>query len=88
MAKLEHGRWNQGYHFAASRKVDYLLRAKMSAQMADVAVMEQAHFDAAAPGEPRRPPFRCARRSASCAGSEAPWPTSTSTSAPARPRRS
>jgi hypothetical protein len=50
---LEAGRWNQGSRFAASRKVDYLLRAKMSAQMADVAMMEQAHFDAAAPGEPR-----------------------------------
>jgi len=50
---LEMGRWNQGYRFAASRKVDYLLRAKMSAQLADVALMEQAHLDAAAPGEPR-----------------------------------
>ncbi len=46
---LEMGRWNQGHRFAASRKVDYLLRSKMAAQMADVAWAEQARFDAAAP---------------------------------------
>jgi ARG and Rhodanese-Phosphatase-superfamily-associated Protein domain len=39
---LEHGRWNAGHTFAASRKVDYALRAHMSAQLADVAVQEQA----------------------------------------------
>jgi hypothetical protein len=49
---LEMGRWNQGCRFAASRKVDYLLRAKMSAQLADVAVMEQARA-ATAPGGAR-----------------------------------
>ena len=49
---LEHGRWNQGYGFSASRKVDYLLRAKMSAQLADVAVREY-DLAAAAPGGAR-----------------------------------
>jgi hypothetical protein len=49
---LEAGRWNQGSRFAASRKVDYLLRAKMSAQMADIAVMERERA-ATAPGEAR-----------------------------------
>jgi len=38
---LEMGRWNQGYRFETSRKVDYLLRAEMSRQMADVAVHEE-----------------------------------------------
>jgi len=47
---LEVGRWNQGSRFAASRKVDYLLRAKMSAQLADVALMERERA-ATAPGE-------------------------------------
>ena len=47
---LELGRWNQGYGFSASRKVDYLLRAKMSAQMADVALAER-DLAAAAPGD-------------------------------------
>jgi hypothetical protein len=47
---LELGRWNQGYGFSASRKVDYLLRAKMSAQMADVALREH-DLAAAAPSD-------------------------------------
>ncbi len=38
---LEMGRWNQGSRFETSRKVDYLLRAEMSSQMADVAVQEE-----------------------------------------------
>jgi hypothetical protein len=38
---LEAGRWNQGYGFRHSRKVDYLLRAKMSDQLARVAAMER-----------------------------------------------
>ncbi len=38
---LELGRWNQGYAFATSRKVDYLMRARMSDQLADVAMLEQ-----------------------------------------------
>ena len=46
---LEHGRWNQGHQFAASRKVDYSLRAKMSEQLANVARVEQAQA-AASPG--------------------------------------
>jgi ARG and Rhodanese-Phosphatase-superfamily-associated Protein domain len=37
---LELGRWNQGYAFATSRKVDYLMRARMSDQLADVAMLE------------------------------------------------
>ena len=45
---LEHGRWNQGHRFAASRKVDYAMRGKMSAQLADVALMED-RMAAAAP---------------------------------------
>jgi hypothetical protein len=49
---LEMGRWNQGRLFRASRKVDYLLRAKMSAQLADVAMLEQAQA-ARAPGGTR-----------------------------------
>lgn len=48
---LELGRWNQGYAFNASRKVDYLLRARMSAQMSDVALREH-DLAAAAPGDP------------------------------------
>jgi hypothetical protein len=48
---LEIGRWDQGYGFSSSRKVDYLLRARMAAQMSDVAVMEQAQM--AAPGGSR-----------------------------------
>ena len=51
---LELGRWNQGYGFSASRKVDYLLRAKMSAQLADIALMER-DLAAAAPGDARAP---------------------------------
>ena len=47
---LELGRWNQGYSFTASRKVDYLLRAKMSAQLSDVALMERQRA-ASAPGD-------------------------------------
>jgi hypothetical protein len=39
---LEAHRWNDGHLFRASRKVDYLLRAKMSAQMADIAMEETA----------------------------------------------
>lgn len=39
---LEHGRWDQGDRFETSRKVDYGLRAQMSAQMADVASREAA----------------------------------------------
>lgn len=38
---LELGRWNHGVRFATARKVDYLMRAKISAQMADVAAMEE-----------------------------------------------
>jgi hypothetical protein len=39
---LEAGRWNQGHQFETSRKVDYLLRAEMSRQIADVAELEVA----------------------------------------------
>ena len=50
---LEHGRWNQGVQFAAARKVDYLMRARMSAQLADVAAAEaRMAMDGHAP--PRR----------------------------------
>jgi hypothetical protein len=53
---LEHGRWNVGHRFAASRKVDYAMRGKMSAQLADVALMEDRIT--AAPGHaPRRRSF-------------------------------
>ena len=46
---LEHGRWQPGgYGFATSRKTDYLLRAQMSAQIADVANSEAAMDDAPA----------------------------------------
>ena len=38
---LEAHRWNQGYAFTASRKVDYLMRARMSDQLADVAMVER-----------------------------------------------
>ena len=51
---LEAGRWNQGYRFETDRKVDYGLRAMMSAQISDVALAEQ-EMAAAAPGRaPRR----------------------------------
>ena len=50
---LEHGRWNQGHRFETSRKVDYALRAQMSAQLADVAAWETQRTDAL-PGAPRR----------------------------------
>ena len=50
---LEHGRWNQGYRFETSRKVDYALRAQMSAQLADVAAWESG-ATAGAPTRPRR----------------------------------
>jgi len=52
---LEVGRWNTGYAFATSRKVDYLMRARISDQMADVAVAE-ARMASEAPGHapPRR----------------------------------
>jgi hypothetical protein len=50
---LEHGRWNQGYRFETSRKVDYALRAQMSAQLADVAAWESG-ATADAPASPRR----------------------------------
>jgi len=46
---LELGRWNQGYAFTASRKVDYLMRARMSDQLADVAMLER-QMAADAPG--------------------------------------
>ena len=35
------GRWNQGYAFTASCKVDYLMRARMSDQLAGVALVER-----------------------------------------------
>ena len=38
---LELGRWNQGYAFSTSRKVDYLMRARMCDQLADVAMLER-----------------------------------------------
>jgi hypothetical protein len=46
---LEAGRWNQGYRFETSRKSDYFLRAKMSEQISDTALREQA-MAMAAPG--------------------------------------
>ncbi len=59
---LEAGRWNHGYGFRHSRKVDYLLRAKMSDQLARVAAMEQPA--GASPGRPRmaRPSYRADQR--------------------------
>jgi hypothetical protein len=51
---LEHGRWNHGHQFAASRKVDYLLRAQMSGQLADIAAFEMAPDPRLADGGPRR----------------------------------
>ncbi len=47
---LELGRWNQGYAFATSRKVDYLMRARMSDQLADVAMLERQMAAASARG--------------------------------------
>lgn len=54
---LEHGRWNQGSAFSASRKVDYTMRSRMSRQMHDVAVLERAAAASAMPGhgDARRP---------------------------------
>lgn len=46
---LELGRWDTGYAFATSRKVDYLMRARMSDQLADVAMLER-QMAADAPG--------------------------------------
>jgi hypothetical protein len=52
---LEAGRWNQGYRFETSRKSDYLLRAKMSAQLSETALREQQMVAMAPPGHgPRR----------------------------------
>jgi hypothetical protein len=51
---LELGRWNQGHGFSTSRKVDYLMRARMSDQLADVAMSERQHA-AAAPGHAPAP---------------------------------
>ena len=51
---LEAGRWNQGYRFETSRKSDYLFRAKMSAQLSDVAIHEQQMASAAPGRAPRR----------------------------------
>ena len=51
---LEAGRWNQGYRFKTSRKSDYLLRAKMSDQLASVALREQQMSASAPWGAPRR----------------------------------
>jgi hypothetical protein len=50
---LEAGRWNQGYRFETSRKVDYGLRAMMSAQLSEVAFQEQ-EYAAAAPAHAAR----------------------------------
>jgi hypothetical protein len=47
---LEHGRWDRGYGFRHSRKVDYLMRAQMSDQLAQVAEMELAAAEAV-PGD-------------------------------------
>ena len=58
---LEHGRWNQGNRFSHSRKVDYLLRAKMSSQLADVARMERA-FAGEVPGLIPPPPSYAANQ--------------------------
>ena len=51
---LEAGRWNQGRRFETSRKVDYGLRAMMSAQLSDVALVEQEAAAAAPAHSPRR----------------------------------
>lgn len=50
---LEHGRWNQGFAFRASRKADDLLRTRMADWMADVAAAEQT-WAASARGAARR----------------------------------
>ena len=54
---LEHGRWNQGHRFETSRKVDYALRAQMSAQLADVAAWETQRADVLQQAELRRQQF-------------------------------
>ena len=49
---LEHGRWDSGYRFTTSRKVDYGLRAEVSRHLADAAAWE-VRAAGAGPG-PRR----------------------------------
>ncbi len=58
---LEAHRWDQGHRFATSRKTDYLLRAQMSAQLAEVAAMEAEPRDG--PAGMREPMARERRRS-------------------------